>query len=52
MLIKKADTPYARKIWAGVEKAASRCPEWMKSSVRIAAERQARLIIERERNEV
>ena len=29
-MIRKADTPEARKMWEEVEKAASYCPEWMK----------------------
>lgn len=43
--IRKATTPEAREIWAGVEKVAESCPDWMRPTVLAAAQKSARRIL-------
>lgn len=43
-MIRKADTPEARKFWAEVEKAASYCPEWAKPHIEAAVKEQVKEI--------
>lgn len=43
---RRADTPEAREIWAGVEKAAENCPEWAREQVREAARADAERVKE------
>ena len=44
-MIKRANTPYGKKVWAGVAKVAKSCPEWMRVKISKQAKEQAELII-------
>lgn len=47
----RADTQEARAIWAAVDKAAKRCPEWAKPMVEETAAEWAKRILAREAQE-